>query len=187
MLKTDNKMASKANVEQITNLITYGSTEISTANDNGYKKKPPIHSVNECLQQKAIDIYQFLAIHHNPNHEDICKGLICIYAQIIGISLIIYEVVTSGRETRDFCNYDYSPLQILYKILAFTLCVVMSYRGTHLLFNGKGIHKLEGGYRNGVSSICWAWIGWSVNRLVALGVIGGGYLVIFFAATTWVM
>ncbi len=171
--------AQEQTVKLMGNAAVYSSTNDSKIDDAQQKS---MEAVIRCIDNKVLDIYQFLALHDSPNSEDICQGIICIWAQIIGISLIIYEISTTGPE-RDACNQDFSPLQILYKMLAFALCVVMSYRGTHLLFNGKGIHKLSEGYTNVFVTRYWAWIGWSVNRFVgksrSLGFIPKGKLVLF--------
>ena len=151
----------------------------------------------QCVKDKKnIDIYQFLAIYGGvfkdldedqysikDRVENVIKAIMCIFVQIAGVTLILYEFVNDNN--RDICNTVWTFKDIIYKLLALCLCARLSYEGLIFLFIWKGIHRFQNYPNSKHFAAFFAWTGFIINKLIAVAVIGGGFLIIFYADSAY--
>lgn len=184
--------------ELLSHQQSYNSTENVTPQPLDQSKT--MQYMLDCIQRKRnLDIYQFLAIYggmfrpatycasqkYNFTYstsdrlQNVIKAIMCILVQVVGIALILYEFIKDNN--RSYCDLNWKPLHIAYKLLALCLSAKVSYEGCNLFFVWKGIHKMRHYPDNEQFATFFAWIGFIINKLIALSVIIGGWFIIFFA------
>ena len=193
--------------EELT-LVKVHTTTDANSNPSFHKTRSETLTAIEYLvefidSRESLDIYQFLAIYgwKHRDFEDLFRAIVCLIAQVIGINLIREEMRDDINKSMWECSeHNLTFKGVRYKLLAFAMSMLISYRGFIILFKREGIYKITSKdqkckpcakckcpvFPKNISK-CWALTGFIIKKVIAVWCIVAGWQIISFSENAFGM